>query len=65
MKYLREKLFPKKARFSRGKRAFAITAIEKTLENSLVMFWKKPPTREKPGKTGLFDIRPFRPRRKK
>jgi hypothetical protein len=53
------KTFSQKNRFSRRKRAFALAAFEKTLENSLVMFWKKSPMREKPRNNGLFSMPPF------
>jgi hypothetical protein len=59
VKYLREKVFPKNPRFSRGKRAFALAAFEKTFEFSLVMFWKKSPTREKHRENGYFRHPPF------
>jgi hypothetical protein len=58
-KTLREKVFPKNPRFSRGKRAFASAALTKTLEISLVMFWKKSPTREKHRENGPFRHPPF------
>jgi hypothetical protein len=42
-----------------GKRAFAFAALTKTLEISLVMFWKKSPTREKHRENGFFRHPPF------
>jgi hypothetical protein len=53
------KSFSEKARFSRGKRAFALAALTKTLENSPVMFWKKSPTREKRRKNRHFSPPPI------
>jgi hypothetical protein len=48
------KSFPEKPLLFSEKRAFAIAALTKTLENSLVMFWKKSPTREKHRKNRPF-----------
>jgi hypothetical protein len=58
------KTISEKGRISRGKRAYPLPSLAKTLEISLVMFWKKSRTPENAEKTDLFRYASFFNRKK-